>query len=72
MIVPLRAHTLFFALMLPLPGVLDHTPAFAQPLPLVPASLAVAEATGHRATTDHQAGAPLAVPFSSLHELQAA
>ena len=71
MIVPLWAHTLFFALILPLPGVLDHTPAFAQPLALALASLAVAEATDHRATTGNQAGAPLAVPFSP-RTLQAA
>jgi hypothetical protein len=58
--------------MLPLPGVLDHNPAVAQPLALALALLATAEATGYRATTGHQAGAPLAVPFSSLHELQAA
>ena len=71
-IAPLWAHTSFFALVLPLPGVLDHTPAVAQLLALVLALRTVAEAASHRATTSDQAGAPLAVPFSSLHELQAA
>ena len=68
----LQEHTSFFAFYWPFPGVLEHTPAVAQPLAFALASLAVAEATGHRPTTDHQAGAPLAVPFSPLHELQAA
>ena len=71
MIAALWPHTSFLAGKLPFPGVLDHTPAVAQPLPLALALLAVAEATDHRATTSDQAGAPLAVPFSP-RTLQAA
>jgi hypothetical protein len=65
MIAALWPHTSFFACKLPFPGLHDHTPACAQPLAFVLALRTVAEATGHRATTGDQAGAPLAVPFAS-------
>ena len=64
MIAALWPHTSFFAGKLQFPGLLLHTPAFAQPLAAVLALRAAAEATGHHATTGDQAGAPLAVPSS--------
>jgi hypothetical protein len=65
MIAALWPHTSFFAGKLPFPGLLEHTPSFAQPLAAVLALRTAAEATNHRATTSDQAGAPLAVHFAS-------